>query len=32
VRWDARLPGVERFFTDDPWGNRVELLAGFAGS
>jgi catechol 2,3-dioxygenase-like lactoylglutathione lyase family enzyme len=30
VRWDARLPGVERFFTADPWGNRVELLAGSA--
>jgi catechol 2,3-dioxygenase-like lactoylglutathione lyase family enzyme len=27
VRWDDRLPGVRRFYTDDPWGNRVELLA-----
>lgn len=27
VRWDGRSPGVRRFFTDDPWGNRVELLA-----
>ena len=26
VRWDTRLPDVRRFFTDDPWGNRVELL------
>lgn len=28
VRWDSRLPGVRRFFTDDPWGNRLELLTG----
>jgi hypothetical protein len=28
VTWDDRLPGVLRFFTADPWGNRVELLAG----
>jgi catechol 2,3-dioxygenase-like lactoylglutathione lyase family enzyme len=27
VRWDAELPGIRRFFTDDPWGNRLELLA-----
>jgi len=27
VRWDEALPGVRRFFTPDPWGNRVELLA-----
>jgi catechol 2,3-dioxygenase-like lactoylglutathione lyase family enzyme len=27
VRWDDPLPGVTaRFFTDDPWGNRLELL------
>jgi catechol 2,3-dioxygenase-like lactoylglutathione lyase family enzyme len=26
-RWDDRLPGYERFYCDDPWGNRVELLA-----
>jgi catechol 2,3-dioxygenase-like lactoylglutathione lyase family enzyme len=26
VRWDAELPGVRRFFTEDPWGNRLELL------
>ena len=26
VRWDEALPEVRRFFTDDPWGNRVELL------
>ncbi len=28
VQWDHRLQTVRRFFTDDPWGNRVELLAG----
>ena len=30
VRWaDPReIPGVVRFFVDDPWGNRVELVAG----
>jgi hypothetical protein len=27
VTWDERLAGVERFFTSDPWGNRLELLA-----
>ena len=27
VRWNSELPGVRRFFTADPWGNRVELLA-----
>jgi hypothetical protein len=27
VRWDMSLPGVAaRFFTADPWGNRLELL------
>jgi catechol 2,3-dioxygenase-like lactoylglutathione lyase family enzyme len=27
VRWDDPLPGVAaRFFTNDPWGNRLELL------
>jgi catechol 2,3-dioxygenase-like lactoylglutathione lyase family enzyme len=25
VRWDDALPG--RFHTEDPWGNRLELLA-----
>ena len=28
VRWDDALPGVARFYVDDPWGNRLELLAG----
>jgi catechol 2,3-dioxygenase-like lactoylglutathione lyase family enzyme len=27
VRWDAEPAGVRRFFTEDPWGNRLELLA-----
>jgi hypothetical protein len=26
VRWDDELTDVRRFFTDDPWGNRLELL------
>jgi len=26
VEWDESIPGVRRFFTFDPWGNRVELL------
>jgi catechol 2,3-dioxygenase-like lactoylglutathione lyase family enzyme len=27
VHWDDAIPGVERFYTEDPWGNRLELLA-----
>jgi len=27
VRWDEDLPGARRFYAEDPWGNRVELLA-----
>jgi catechol 2,3-dioxygenase-like lactoylglutathione lyase family enzyme len=27
VTWDRDLPGVARFYVDDPWGNRLELLA-----
>jgi catechol 2,3-dioxygenase-like lactoylglutathione lyase family enzyme len=27
VTWDGTLPDVARFFTADPWGNRLELLA-----
>lgn len=30
VEWDDSLPGTRRFYTADPWGNRLELLA--AGS
>jgi catechol 2,3-dioxygenase-like lactoylglutathione lyase family enzyme len=26
VQWDESLPGVRRFYTADPWGNRLELL------
>jgi catechol 2,3-dioxygenase-like lactoylglutathione lyase family enzyme len=26
VSWDDTLPEVRRFFTADPWGNRVELI------
>jgi catechol 2,3-dioxygenase-like lactoylglutathione lyase family enzyme len=26
VEWDHSLPGVRRFYTADPWGNRLELL------
>lgn len=26
VEWDDSLPGVRRFYTADPWGNRLELL------
>jgi len=28
VLWDEALPGVRRFYCEDPWGNRIELLAG----
>ena len=27
VRWDEDLPGFERFYVDDPFGNRLEVLA-----
>jgi catechol 2,3-dioxygenase-like lactoylglutathione lyase family enzyme len=27
VRWDAEIPGVARFYTEDPWGNRLELIS-----
>lgn len=27
VVWDDTLAGVRRFYTVDPWGNRIELLA-----
>ena len=27
VRWDDALPDVDRFYVDDPWGNRLELVA-----
>ena len=28
VEWDDALPGTRRFYTADPWGNRLELLGG----
>lgn len=28
VRWDEQIPGLRRFHTDDPVGNRVELQQG----
>ena len=28
VEWDDSLPDIRRFYTSDPWGNRVELLGG----
>jgi catechol 2,3-dioxygenase-like lactoylglutathione lyase family enzyme len=30
LSWDDSLPGVRRFYTEDPWGNRIELLARLA--
>jgi catechol 2,3-dioxygenase-like lactoylglutathione lyase family enzyme len=27
VEWDDRYPGVRRFYTADPFGNRIEILA-----
>jgi catechol 2,3-dioxygenase-like lactoylglutathione lyase family enzyme len=27
VDWDDSLPGQRRFYTADPWGNRIEILA-----
>jgi catechol 2,3-dioxygenase-like lactoylglutathione lyase family enzyme len=27
VSWDDSLPGSRRFFTEDPWGNRIELIS-----
>ena len=28
VEWDDSLPEVRRFYVADPWGNRIEILAG----
>jgi catechol 2,3-dioxygenase-like lactoylglutathione lyase family enzyme len=30
VRWDDAIPGTRRFYTADPWGNRIELV-GISG-
>lgn len=27
IRWDDALPGSRRFYTEDPWGNRLEFLS-----
>ncbi|HEY7345654.1 MAG TPA: VOC family protein [Gaiella sp.] len=34
VRWadPSEIPGSSRFFVDDPWGNRVELVATAEGA
>jgi hypothetical protein len=32
VEWDDSLPAVRRFYTTDPWGNRLELLARELGN
>jgi catechol 2,3-dioxygenase-like lactoylglutathione lyase family enzyme len=26
VQWDYAIPGTRRFYTADPWGNRIELI------
>jgi catechol-2,3-dioxygenase len=26
VQWDEALPDTRRFYTADPWGNRIELI------
>jgi predicted enzyme related to lactoylglutathione lyase len=26
VRWDDAIPGTRRFYTADPWGNRIEVV------
>ena len=31
VEWDDSLPQTRRFYTADPWGNRLELLAADYG-
>ena len=28
VIWDDALADAHRFYSEDPWGNRIELLAG----
>ncbi|MEE4350627.1 MAG: VOC family protein [Pacificimonas sp.] len=29
-KWDSRLPGFDRFFVKDPFGNRLELMEASA--
>jgi catechol 2,3-dioxygenase-like lactoylglutathione lyase family enzyme len=31
VRWDEDLPGYRRFYAEDPFGNRLELLSPGSG-
>jgi hypothetical protein len=26
VQWDDAIPDTRRFYTADPWGNRIELI------
>jgi catechol 2,3-dioxygenase-like lactoylglutathione lyase family enzyme len=26
ARWDDELPGMRRFYAEDPWGNRLEFV------
>ena len=30
VKWDETISGVRRFFSRDPWGNRIEFVAAQA--
>lgn len=30
VEWDHRIPGTERFYTQDPFGNRIEFVGSEA--
>ena len=27
VQWDEAIPGTRRFYSADPWGNRIEFVA-----
>lgn len=31
IRWDDTVPGRKRFYTDDPFGNRIEFIAAGVG-
>jgi catechol 2,3-dioxygenase-like lactoylglutathione lyase family enzyme len=31
VQWDDAIRGTRRFYTADPWGNRIELVASERG-
>jgi catechol 2,3-dioxygenase-like lactoylglutathione lyase family enzyme len=30
VQWDNAIPSTRRFYTADPWGNRIEVVGGAA--